>query len=147
MGRLDLSCPHCSCDMKLFILAYLAGRASCCTPQFFQGFFGGISGGGSGGTTSTSSTSYENLDAVVSGWGTLSSGGSTSSVLREVIVRTMSNSQCTRNTAYGSGDITSRMLCASNPGKDACQGDSGGPLVTETGSFYTLIGVVSWGQG
>ena len=22
-----------------------------------------------------------------------------------------------------------------------------GPLVTETGSFYTLIGVVSWGQG
>ena len=24
---------------------------------------------------------------------------------------------------------------------------SPGPLVTETGSFYTLIGVVSWGQG
>merc|ERR1712168_274796 len=95
----------------------------------------------------SSSTSYENLDAVVSGWGTTSSGGSTSSILREVTVRTMSNSQCTRNTAYGSGDITSRMLCASNPGKDSCQGDSGGPLVTETGSFYTLIGVVSWGQG
>lgn len=96
---------------------------------------------------SSSSTSYENQDAVVSGWGTTSSGGSTSSILREVTVRTMSNSQCTRNTAYGSGDITSRMLCASNPGKDSCQGDSGGPLVTETGSFYTLIGVVSWGQG
>lgn len=96
----------------------------------------------------SSSTSYENVDAVVSGWGTLSSGGSSSSVLREVTVRTMSNSQCTAsNTAYSSGDITSRMICASNPGKDSCQGDSGGPLVTETGSFYTLIGVVSWGQG
>merc|ERR1711962_1210080 len=50
----------------------------------------------------SSSTSYENQDAVVSGWGTTSSGGSTSSILREVTVRTMSNSQCTRNIAYGS---------------------------------------------
>ena len=33
----------------LIFQAYLAGQASCCTPQFFQGFFGGISGGGSGG--------------------------------------------------------------------------------------------------
>ena len=35
-------------------------------------------------------------------------------------------------------------------GKDACQGDSGGPLVTKaTGvdAGYSLIGVVSWGQG
>merc|ERR1712130_682893 len=95
----------------------------------------------------SSSTSYENIDAVVSGWGTMSSGGSSSSILREVTVRTMSNSACTSGTAYSSGDITSRMLCASNPGKDSCQGDSGGPLVTQTGSFYTLIGVVSWGQG
>ena len=35
-------------------------------------------------------------------------------------------------------------------GKDACQGDSGGPLVTKaTGvdAGYSLIGIVSWGQG
>ena len=35
-------------------------------------------------------------------------------------------------------------------GKDACQGDSGGPLVSKaTGvdTGYSLIGVVSWGQG
>ena len=27
---------------------------------------------------------------------------------------------------FDENQITSRMLCASNPGKDACQGDSGG---------------------
>ena len=39
------------------------------------------------------------------------------------------------------------MICASDPGKDACQRDSGGPLVTRVGAGYTLIGLVSWGQG
>lgn len=96
---------------------------------------------------SSSSNNYDNRDAVVSGWGTLSSGGSTASIPREVTVRTMTNSACSSGTAYSSSDITGRMLCASNPGKDACQGDSGGPLVTAEGSGFTLIGVVSWGQG
>ena len=27
---------------------------------------------------------------------------------------------------FDENQITSRMLCASNPGKDSCQGDSGG---------------------
>merc|ERR1712200_104021 len=91
---------------------------------------------------------YEGVDAIVSGWGTTSSGGWQPDKLMEVGVKTMSNAQCTAsNTAYTPGQITERMICASNPGKDSCQGDSGGPLVTETGSFYTLIGVVSWGQG
>jgi len=92
--------------------------------------------------------SYSNVQSVVSGWGTLSSGGSQPSTLREVTVQTMSNAQCTgSSTAYSSNDITSNMLCASAPGKDSCQGDSGGPLVTESGGSYTLIGVVSWGFG
>jgi len=98
---------------------------------------------------SSSGNNYENKDAVVSGWGTLSSGGSTPDTLREVTVKTMSNAKCVGPaTSYSSSDITSNMMCASNPNKDSCQGDSGGPLVTETGSNqYTLIGVVSWGFG
>ena len=61
----------------------------------------------------------------------------------------MTNSACSSGTAYSSSDITGRMLCASNPGKDACQGDSGGPLMgtyPETDQVF-LAGVVSWGIG
>jgi len=97
--------------------------------------------------TSTS-TNYDNREAVISGWGTLSSGGFSPSSLYEVTVNTMSNAQCTAsNTDYTTNHITSAMLCAGARGKDSCQGDSGGPLVTKEGAYYTLIGVVSWGFG
>ncbi|KAF0289471.1 Trypsin-7 [Amphibalanus amphitrite] len=89
---------------------------------------------------------FANVSAIVSGWGTTSSGGSQATVLREVTVQTMTNDQCRR--AYGS-TINSSMLCAGDDdgGKDSCQGDSGGPLVTDVSGRYTLIGVVSWGYG
>jgi len=41
----------------------------------------------------SSSTNYDNRQAVVSGWGTLSSGGNTPNILHEVTINTMSNSQ------------------------------------------------------
>merc|ERR1719351_417846 len=72
---------------------------------------------------------YDQWMSTVTGWGTTSSGGSTSNVLPEVDVKVISNSEC--NGAYGG--ITNNMLCAAdasgNGGSDACQGDSGGPLV------------------
>jgi len=90
----------------------------------------------------------ENRAVVVSGWGTLSSGGSSPDVLREVTLQSMSNSQCSRRpNIYSSSQITSRMICASASGKDSCQGDSGGPMVTVDPGYYTLVGVVSWGSG
>merc|ERR1711874_241894 len=97
----------------------------------------------------SSSTNYDNRRAVVSGWGTLSTGGTTPSVLIEATINTMSNAQCTRSPYIYTGNvITDRMLCATASGKDACHGDSGGPLVTkESGGYYTVIGVVSWGYG
>jgi len=95
-----------------------------------------------------SSDQYSNKEAIVSGWGTLYSNGPQPSVLQDVTVKTMSNSQCTgSSTAYSSSDITSNMICAASPGKDSCQGDSGGPLITRDGNHYVLIGVVSWGFG
>ncbi|CAL4121659.1 unnamed protein product, partial [Meganyctiphanes norvegica] len=88
---------------------------------------------------------YEDVDAIVSGWGALSSGGRQPNALQEVVVRTQTNAAC--NSKYGNGEIQPSMLCAANKGKDSCQGDSGGPLVTKEDGSYTVIGVVSWGYG
>ena len=73
------------------------------------------------------SQDYTDFTATVSGWGTLSSGGSSSKKLREVDVKVLSNSDCKNSYSYPSSWITSQMLCANvdGGGKDACQGDSG----------------------
>jgi len=98
---------------------------------------------------------YDNFKAIVTGWGTTSSGGSLSSKLREVMVDVMSNDEC-KESGYADDEITDQMICAGVDagGKDSCQGDSGGPLITsgsgdgETpGQNFEHIGVVSWGYG
>ncbi|XP_059224576.1 trypsin alpha-4-like [Stomoxys calcitrans] len=82
--------------------------------------------------------------AVVSGWGTLQSGGSTlPTTLQYVDLSIVSREDCASST-YGYGtNILPTMICAYSVGKDSCQGDSGGPLV----SGGKLVGVVSWGYG
>ena len=47
------------------------------------------------------------------------------------------------------GKITSDMMCAGAPGKDACHGDSGGPFTVKNRDTnqHQLAGVVSWGEG
>jgi len=92
-----------------------------------------------------------NTKCVVSGWGTLSSGGYASDILQYVEVHTWSTSQCEKafddfNNANGAnvqfgGNGTE--ICAYDTGKDSCQGDSGGPFVCNG----KLTGVVSWGIG
>ncbi|CAL4063217.1 unnamed protein product, partial [Meganyctiphanes norvegica] len=68
---------------------------------------------------STSNPSqYEGVPSIVSGWGAILSGGSQPDALRDVIVTTMSNSQCNE---YYEGGIFGSMICASSPGKDSCQ--------------------------
>ena len=65
--------------------------------------------------------------ATVSGWGTLSSGGSSPNVLHKVSVPVITNAQC--STQYSGHSITNEMICAGNipnGGVDSCQGDSGG---------------------
>ena len=83
------------------------------------------------------------LDAVVMGWGTTSSGGSTSSVLLEAEVDLVSQEQC--KAAYKDAAITDRMICAARDGRDTCQGDSGGPIIDK--SSGKQIGIISWGYG
>lgn len=85
-----------------------------------------------------------------SGWGTLNEGDySLPQILQKVEVPLVSQAACNAADVYN-GTITDRMLCAGLPegGKDSCQGDSGGPLFTKQASGdFTLVGVVSWGEG
>ncbi|MCL8013252.1 trypsin-like serine protease [Streptomyces sp. AS02] len=81
--------------------------------------------------------------ARIVGWGTTSSGGSSSNQLRTATVPTVSDSSC--RSSYGSDFIQSDMVCAgyTSGGVDTCQGDSGGPLLIGG----ALAGIVSWGEG
>ena len=73
--------------------------------------------------------------------------------LMTVNVTTMTNEECQElYDKYASNQnavIDSNMICAGDPGKDSCQGDSGGPMITlsEDGTYFSQIGVVSWGIG
>lgn len=97
------------------------------------------------------------VTAVVSGWGTTSSGGSISTSLRYVGVPIQSNATCSGAYYPGFSDDgelleyhASNMICAGpmSGGKDSCQGDSGGPLATQAGdSSWRLVGTVSFGLG
>jgi len=84
---------------------------------------------------------------LVSGWGSLSSGGSSPDKLMQVTVPKYDQRYCEQD--YGANKIWEHVICAGfeNGGKDSCQGDSGGPLVARIGGRFTLAGVVSWGYG
>ena len=85
--------------------------------------------------------------STVTGWGTLSAGGTTPNILQTVDVPLVSNAQL--ETAYGM-TFTADQLGAGVlgvGGKDSCQGDSGGPLTVPVGGVAKLAGVVSWGEG
>lgn len=86
-------------------------------------------------------------DVWVTGWGTLSSGGSSPDKLQEVMVPVVSQSQCDSSYSSQGININDNMLCAGQTGKDSCQGDSGGPLVYKINSTWVQAGVVSFGIG
>jgi len=98
-------------------------------------------------TAADATAGYANAGVTsrVTGWGTLSSGGSSPDVLQTVDVGIVSNAAA--QTAYKRETITADQLAAASPGKDSCQGDSGGPLTVLKGSTRVLAGVVSWGYG
>jgi trypsin len=84
----------------------------------------------------------------VTGWGTTSEGGATSTKLQKVQVPVVSNATCNKPSAYHD-QVKPGMMCAGSRegGIDACQGDSGGPLVKRAESGPVLVGVVSFGEG
>jgi len=96
---------------------------------------------------STSSNSYTNYDATVSGWGTTSESGSTSNVLKETTVKIVPNSDSTCSYYNQGSPLPNTKLCGYKYGTDSCQGDSGGPLVVKEDGRFTVVGVVSYGHG
>jgi len=87
---------------------------------------------------------------MITGWGTLSSGGYMPHIMQEASVTTVSNEVCDQE--YENDTISASMLCAtgfSAKGEitDTCQGDSGGPLVCKENGAFVLEGVTSWGEG
>jgi len=86
----------------------------------------------------------ENVDVLISGWGSLRSGGGFPNLLQKATVTLHANSYC--QSKYGSR-FTNPSNCASASGRDTCQGDSGGPLVYNNGGRAEVFGVTSWGDG
>jgi secreted trypsin-like serine protease len=83
--------------------------------------------------------------AVVSGYGTTETGDLSTQLLY-ANVPVVSNATCNLPESYD-GAIADSMICAGSAENDSCQGDSGGPLVIGEPGKWTLIGVVSFGEG
>ncbi|KAG7200785.1 hypothetical protein KM043_003160 [Ampulex compressa] len=89
--------------------------------------------------------SFENKNAVVTGWGTQYYGGPASTVLMEVAVPIWPQDKCARSFTQR---IPNTAMCAGayEGGRDACQGDSGGPLLHQLANGrWVNVGIVSWG--
>jgi len=89
---------------------------------------------------------FEGKEATVVGWGTLSFGGPSATILQQLTIPVWSNNECESKIGLTVYDV---FLCAGlkdEGGHDACQGDSGGPLMIENeNKQWSIIGVVSWG--
>ena len=85
-----------------------------------------------------------NKNCWITGWGTLSSGGSQKNTLIEAQIPLVSRRHCLYSYT---GKIDDSMFCAGLDagGVDTCVGDSGGPLVCEFNGTWFLEGVTSWG--
>jgi secreted trypsin-like serine protease len=83
---------------------------------------------------------------MAAGWGFMAEkndGGQSTLRLREVDVPVVEHGTCKKSYL----NLTDRMMCAGEEGKDSCQGDSGGPLFVMNGTTVTQYGVVSRGKG
>lgn len=97
--------------------------------------------------TGTASRQLSPQPALVSGYGVTSEGGDISAQLLMAEVPLVDNRTCNAPESYN-GDILDTMICAGGNTRDSCQGDSGGPLVVgDAQRGFTLIGVVSFGEG
>ncbi len=95
------------------------------------------------------------LDGRIAGWGRMTNGGSTATILQHADggIPMLTDGACT--TAWGGSYDSRSMICAGgeptapttpDSANDTCGGDSGGPLAADTGGRRVLVGVTSWGR-
>lgn len=99
-------------------------------------------------TRSQQSTTFNGLQARVSGFGLTQQGGQVSNTLNWINARVILNSECA--SIYGSSVVIASTICAhgwDHTQQSTCNGDSGGPLVLSEGGIWTQIGVVSFVSG
>ena len=85
----------------------------------------------------------------VSGWGMLRGGGiKLPTILQKVELPLVTHEECNAPASYD-GEVKDHMICAGfkQGGKDSCQCDSGGPLFLKTENGFSLVGIVSFGDG
>lgn len=65
---------------------------------------------------------FSGMTGIVTGWGAIEQSGPVSTVLREVMVPIITNTEC-RTSRYPARRITDNMLCAGykQGAKDSCQ--------------------------
>jgi hypothetical protein len=91
------------------------------------------------------------VEAVLTGWGDLTNGGSDfPTLLQEVEIPLVDLAVANATPSYD-GTLTENMLAAGFEagGKDSCYGDSGGPLIVPSpvGNGWAQAGIVSFGAG
>ena len=73
------------------------------------------------------------------GWGTTSSGGYSSEILKFASLVVIDNANCSKQFEDTGYAITENMVCATKPHTDTCQGDSGGPLSCTHGTVFIAL--------
>ncbi|XP_026752509.1 brachyurin-like [Galleria mellonella] len=96
-------------------------------------------------TGSEIDNNYAGVNALASGYGLTSDGGSIGVTQRvsSVTLPVITNSEC--SAVYGAAVQDTTICTSGENGRGTCSGDSGGPLVTSSNGRNILIGVVSFG--
>lgn len=81
-------------------------------------------------TNRQASSTFLDVTAVVSGWGSTRHGGGASQTLNWAGMRVISNSEC--GDYYGNDVVSGHVVCATGSGgptQGHCSGDSGSPVI------------------
>lgn len=92
----------------------------------------------------SSQSALENAEVELLGWGATAFGGPTSTTLKKVKTKIISNTACKPH--YGNA-INDTKLCNYSPNTGSCTFDNGGPVNYKDGTKTYVVGVISYSKG